>query len=31
MRFVTYWKRVSYKVENNRLWMKLQLLVASFL
>ena len=30
MRFVTYWKRVSYKVENNRLWMKLQLLVASF-
>ena len=31
MRFVTYWKRVSYKAENNRLWMKLQLLVASFL
>ncbi len=30
MRFVTYWKRVSYKAENNRLWMKSQLLVASF-
>lgn len=31
IRFVTYWKRVSYKAENNRLWMKSQLLVASFL
>ena len=31
MRFVTYWKRVSYKAENNRLWMELQILVASFL
>lgn len=31
MRFVTYWKRVSYKAKNNRLWMKSQLLVASFL
>jgi len=31
MRFVTYWKCVSYKAVNNRLWMELQLLVASFL
>ena len=30
MRFVTYWKRVSYKAENNRLWMELQILVAFF-
>ena len=31
MRFVTYWKRVSYKAENNRLRMDLQLLVVLFL